>query len=182
MCGKKASHFVYRRPRNVLFMNKTFLTDFWAYKRTLVTAVDHRCWRHRAEKSTRSVFNSNFLGCIKILSNCFGLSILCDSLSIVANLWCCFWLCLHKRILLCWEFTRLCFINRAGPQEGFASVGSQDNLERSSLSMAEDNTPVIVRQQTLLNLVPRASLLPFPLQWKGRRETVILFTEKNSHF
>ncbi|XP_044175031.1 LOW QUALITY PROTEIN: exocyst complex component 2-like [Acropora millepora] len=31
----------------------------------------------------------------------------------------------------------------SAPQEGFASVGSQDNLERSSLSMAEDNTPVI---------------------------------------
>ncbi|XP_067054130.1 exocyst complex component 2-like isoform X2 [Acropora muricata] len=29
------------------------------------------------------------------------------------------------------------------PQEGFTSVSSQDNLERSSLSMAEDNTPVI---------------------------------------
>jgi len=46
--------------------------------------------------------------------------------------------------------------------------------------MAEDNTPVIVRQQTLLNLVSRVSLfsLPFPLQWKGRRETVILFYRK----
>lgn len=85
-----------------------------------------------------------------------------------------------KRIFLCWEFSRLCFISRSVPQEGFASVSSQDNLERSSLSMAEDNTPVIVRQQTLLNLVPRVSLfsLPFPLQWKGRGETVILFYRK----
>ena len=85
-----------------------------------------------------------------------------------------------KKIFLCWEFSRLCFISRSVPQEGFASVSSQDNLERSSLSMAEDNTPVIVRQQTLLNLVPRVSLfsLPFPLQWKGRGETVILFYRK----
>ena len=49
--------------------------------------------------------------------------------------------------------------------------------------MAEDNTPVIVRQQTLLNLVPRASLLPFPLQWTGRTETVIPFHRKKiRHF
>lgn len=72
---------------------------------------------------------------------------------------------------------------RSVPQEGFASVSSQDNLERSSLSMAEDNTPVIderllivlnncryVRNHVLPKLVESFRINEYPISDKLKKD------------